>query len=110
MSFEKRKSDYCGHCRVNILFTLFVFVCVYWCPTHTVFAYVYWCPAHTVLCLCFVYRHPVYTMLPISLDCPFLMALQYSLTFISPLKTVRNTIVYKIYDMYKMHMNVQFTY
>ena len=98
MSFEKRKSDDCGHCRVTILFTLFVFI------------YVYWCPAHTVLRLGFVFRHPVYTMLPVSLDCPFLMALQYSLTFISLLKTERNTIVYKIYDMYKMHMNVQFTY
>jgi hypothetical protein len=89
MFFEKRKSDDCGHCRVTILFTLYVFVCVYWC---------------------FVFRHPVYTMLPLSLDCPFLMALQYSLTFISLLKTERNTIVYKIYDMYKMHMNVQYTY
>ena len=34
--------------RAHILFMLFVFVCVYWCPTHI------------VLCFCFVFRHLVY--------------------------------------------------
>jgi len=37
---------------------LFVFVCVYWWSTH------------------------MYPILPVSIDCPFLNALRYSLTFI----------------------------
>ena len=45
--------------RTHVLFTLFVFVCVYWCPTHI------------VLCLCVVFLHFVYHMLPVSLDCHF---------------------------------------
>jgi len=48
--------------RAHVLFTLFVFVCVCWCPTHT------------VLCFCFVFHRLVYPMLPVSLDCPFLIA------------------------------------
>ena len=45
----------------HVLFTLFVF------------AYVLWCPTHIVLCLiCF--PRLVYPMLPVSLDCPFLIA------------------------------------
>ena len=45
--------------RAHGLFTLFVFVSVYWCPTHI------------VLCFCFACLRLVYPMLPISLDCPF---------------------------------------
>jgi hypothetical protein len=30
-----------------------------------------WCPTYIVLCFCFVYYSP---MLPVSLDCPFLIA------------------------------------
>ena len=40
--------------REHVLFTLFVF-CVYWCQTHV-----------------FVFVRIVYTMLPLSLDCPFI--------------------------------------
>ena len=42
--------------RAHVLFTLFEFVCVYWCPTR--------------IMLCFVCL--VYNMLPVCLDCPFL--------------------------------------
>ena len=47
--------------RVHVLFTLFVFVCVYWCSTHI------------VLSLCFVFLLLVYSMVPVSLDCSFLI-------------------------------------
>ena len=47
---------------LNVLFTLFVFVCVKWCPTHI------------VLCFCFVCLHVVYPILPVSPDCQFLIA------------------------------------
>jgi hypothetical protein len=47
-------------CRnTHIAFTLFVFVCVLWCPTHI------------ALCFCFVFLYLVYPMLSVSLDCPF---------------------------------------
>ena len=50
-------------CRsAHVLFTLFVFVCALWCPTYIVF------------CFCFVFLRLVYPMLPVSLDCPFLIA------------------------------------
>jgi hypothetical protein len=48
--------------RPHVLFTLFMFVWVQWCPTHV------------VLCFCFVILRLVYPMLPVSLDCPFLIA------------------------------------
>jgi hypothetical protein len=32
-----------------------------------------WCPTHLVLCFCFVCLRLVYSMLPVSLDCPFLI-------------------------------------
>jgi len=52
-----------GVCRrAHVLLTLFVFACAYWCPTHT------------VLCFCFVFLRLVYPMLPVSLDCSFLIA------------------------------------
>ena len=50
----------CG--RAHVLFTLFVFVCMWWCP------------AHIVLCFCFVFLRLVCPMLPVSLDYPFLIA------------------------------------
>ena len=48
--------------RAHNLFTLFRFV------------YEWWCPTHIVLCFCFVCLRLVYPMLPVSLDCPFLIA------------------------------------
>jgi hypothetical protein len=45
--------------RVHVLFTLFVFVCVQWCPTNI------------VLCFCFVCLRLVFPMSSVSLDCPF---------------------------------------
>ena len=59
-------------CRMaHVLFTLIVYVCVYWCLTHIVFCFIF-----VFLCL-------VYPMLPVSLDCSFfLLPLRYSLTFI----------------------------
>ena len=44
------------------LFACFVFACVYWCLSHI------------VLCFCFVCIRLVYPMLPVSLDCPFLIS------------------------------------
>jgi hypothetical protein len=49
--------------RDHVLFTLFVF------------AVVYWCPAHIVLYVCFVLLRLVYSMLSVSLDCPCLKTL-----------------------------------
>ena len=43
--------------RAHVLFTLFVFACVKWYPTHI------------VLCFCFVFLRLVYPMLPVSLNC-----------------------------------------
>ena len=48
--------------RAAVLFTLFVFACALLCPTHI------------VLCICFVCFRLVYPMLPVSRDCPFLIA------------------------------------
>jgi hypothetical protein len=48
--------------RDHVLFTLFVFVCVKWCPTHI------------VLCFCIVFLRLVYPMLSVTLDCPFCIA------------------------------------
>ena len=48
--------------RTHVLFTLFVF------------AYTYCCPTHIVLCLWFVFLRLVYPMLPVSLDCHFVIA------------------------------------
>ena len=46
--------------RERVLFMLFVFACVWWCPTHI------------VLCFCFIFLRLVHLMLPVYLDCPFL--------------------------------------
>ena len=48
--------------RAHVLFTLFVLACALWCPTHT------------VLCVCSVVPRLVYSILPVSLDCPFFIA------------------------------------
>ena len=48
--------------RAHVLFMLFVFVSVLWYPTHI------------ALSFCFVFLHLVYSMLQVSLDCPFLIA------------------------------------
>jgi hypothetical protein len=55
--------------RAHVLFMLFVFVCIKWWPTHI------------VLCFCFVLPRLVNRMLPISLDCQFLIALRCSPMF-----------------------------
>lgn len=47
--------------RYHVLFTLAVFV------------YVFWCKTHTVLCLCFLFHGRVYPKLTVSLRCPFLI-------------------------------------
>jgi len=47
---------------VHVLLTLFLLACVLWCPTRI------------VLCFCFVFLSLVYPMLPVSLNCPFLIA------------------------------------
>jgi hypothetical protein len=47
--------------RAHVLFTLFVFVCASWCPRHIMF-------------VCFVCLCLVYPVLPVSLDCTFLIA------------------------------------
>jgi hypothetical protein len=47
---------------VHVLFTLFVFVYAYWCPTHIVFF------------LYFVFLRLMYPILPVSLDCLCLIA------------------------------------
>jgi hypothetical protein len=49
--------------RAHVLLTLFVFVCVQWSLTHI------------VLFFCFDFLRLVSYMLPVSLDCPFLIAL-----------------------------------
>ena len=48
--------------RDYVLYTLFVFGCAQWCPTHI------------VLCFCFVFHRLLYPMLPVSLNCPFFIA------------------------------------
>ena len=44
--------------RAHVLFTLFVFVSVYSC-------------VQPILCCCFVFLRLAYSILPVSLDCPF---------------------------------------
>ena len=34
---------------------------------------VYWCPTLIAFCFCFIWLRLVYPMLPVSLDCPFLI-------------------------------------
>jgi hypothetical protein len=67
-------------------------------------------PTHIVLCFCFVFLPLVYPMLPVSLDCPFLIALSvfsnvYMQNIISS-TTCRN-IVYYI-NPHVMHMDIIF--
>ena len=56
--------------RDHVLFTLFVLACMWWCP------------ACVMLCICFVFLCLVYPVLPVYLDCPFVISLRCSLTFI----------------------------
>ena len=51
-----------GCSSVHVLFMFLVFVCAYWCSTHT------------MLCVCFVFLRLVNPMLPFSLYCPFFIA------------------------------------
>jgi hypothetical protein len=67
-------------------------------------------PTHIVLCFCFVFLPLVYPMLPVSLDCPYLIALSvfsnvYMQNIISS-TTCRN-IVYYI-NPHVMHMDIIF--
>ena len=48
--------------RAHVLFALFMFVCVYWCPTHI------------VLCFYFVFLRLLYPMFSVYLECPLLIA------------------------------------
>ena len=45
--------------------------------------------ARIVLCFCCVFRRLVYAMLPVSLDCTFVMDLRYSLMFIEQFGVIR---------------------
>jgi hypothetical protein len=57
---------------VSELFRLFVFVCVYWCQTHIVLCFF-------VYFICLRLECP---MLPVSLNCSFLIAPSVSLPFV----------------------------
>ena len=61
----------CG--RVHVLFALFC-VCLRVCPTHIVF------------CFCFVFLRLVFPMLPVSLNCPFLIAPSVFSNFYLPIR------------------------
>ena len=78
--------------RSRVLFTLFVFVCLYWCPTHI------------VMCFCFVCLRFVYHMLTVSLDCPLLIAppvfSNVYLILLIILLIVRNSYIKGRYDEY----------
>ena len=78
--------------RAHVLFTLFVFVWVQWCPKYIVLCFLgysivvsntycvmffgvfYSGVQHILCCVCFVFLPLVYPMLPVSLDCSFLIA------------------------------------
>jgi hypothetical protein len=74
-------------------------ICAYWCLTHIVLCFlfcfvclrlvtcIWWCPTHIMLCFFSICLRIVYPMLPISLDCPFLIAPSVSLTIIPSLLT-----------------------
>jgi hypothetical protein len=63
--------------RNNVLFTLFVFACVYFSSTHTVLGFCFaflrlvYPMLPVSLCFCYVCHRLVYPMLPVSLDCLF---------------------------------------
>ena len=74
-------------CRgVHVLFTLFVFVCIQWCPTHI------------VLCFCFVFLRGVYPKMSVSLDGPFLFAP----SIFSNVDVTHFTFISRIRDVYFM--------
>ena len=90
-------------CCVSCCICLRLVSCIQWCPTHIVLRFcciclvscIQWCPTHIVLCVllylsssCFLYivvsntccvfgcflLRRLYPMLPLYLDCPFLIA------------------------------------
>ena len=63
-------------CSVHLQLQLFVEGRIYFFFTLFVFVLVQCCPTHIALCVCFVFHRLVYPMimLPVSLDCPFLIA------------------------------------
>ena len=102
-------------CRTHVLFTLFVFVCVYWCPTHI------------VLCFCFVFLLLVanfsglsvvdypfvilqflwivrfwlpFRYSPVSLDCPLLI----TLSLFSDVFSVHKAFLEQLHKIRKDHM------
>ena len=64
--------------RAHVLFTLFVFACVLWCPTNTVLCFSSSCVHYVANFsgLSFFIAPSVFSnvYLPVSLDCPFLIA------------------------------------
>ena len=76
--------------RVHVLLTLFVFACAQCCPTHI------------VLCFCFVCLRLVYPMLPVSLDCSFLIDPSvFSNVYLYPIKLCLIKFVSDISDIIK---------
>ena len=77
---------------------------------------VQWCPTHMVLCFCFVFRHLLYTLLPVSLCfspssvhsvASFSgLSLWYSLTFIYSQLAILYGSIYQIVHGTKGHMAV----
>ena len=82
----------------HVLFTLFVFVCLWWCPavcrrdhvlfTLFVFVCLWWCPAHVVLCLCLVFLCPVY---PVLIIFPLLCSLTFMFLYFGYLQSTKFT-------------------
>ena len=74
--------------RVHVLFTLVMFICVQWFPTHI------------VLCFCLVFLHLVYHMLSLSLDCPFLIALSVFSNVYIHLKVFHPVMLLKVCSLF----------
>jgi hypothetical protein len=75
--------------RIHVLIAFIVFACVYWCPTHF------------VLYFCFVFLRLVYSMLPGSLDCPFLIVPSvFSNIFLEHPKKQAITTLIKIFPLF----------
>ena len=83
--------------RAHVLFTLFVFVLVEWCPTHI------------VLDFCFVCLRFVYHRLPVSLDCPFLItpsvfsSVYLAIIIFSGTVNLNNTYIYVLNNVNVKH-------
>ena len=60
---------------VRLVYTLHFFLLKCLCKARKMSYHVLVCPTHIVLCFCFICLRLVYLMLPVSLDCPFLIVL-----------------------------------